>query len=161
MLPNTTLHKLANVAARLDCGIVTPANERVKKLAARPVTSPRLRGEVGSRALARGFRVRGNGASPNCGTLCNLQKAPYPDPLPAGGERENSAALIQLTPGFFTRSYAGMTGMSDAEFISTIPSQPQTRGSRGSIPSIEPWMPAFASMTKKLGSHTLTLTTRY
>src|SRR5271163_1477932 len=39
----------------------TPAFERVKELAARPVTSPRLRGEVGICASARGFRVRGNG----------------------------------------------------------------------------------------------------
>src|SRR5271166_4814689 len=39
--------------------------ERVKELAARPVTSPRLRGEVGTRAPACGDRVRGRGTYRN------------------------------------------------------------------------------------------------
>jgi len=40
-----------------ECCPWASAFERVKELAARPVTSPRLRGEVRTRASARGFRV--------------------------------------------------------------------------------------------------------
>src|SRR5882672_5481877 len=85
------------------------AAEAVKRsgLNMQPAASPRLRGEVGICASARRSRVRGSGACPNCGTLCNFQKAPQPAPLPASGARENSAALIQTTPDFFTCSKAG------------------------------------------------------
>jgi|GEM_PF-6251527 len=45
-------------------------------------------------------RMPGEGQrrDPNCGTLCYLQEAPHPNPLPASGARENPAALIQPTP---------------------------------------------------------------
>jgi len=73
---------------------VSPAKERVKELAVRPVTSPRLRGEVGMRALARGSRVRGKGPLHNGEWLYNREEAPHPNPLHASGARENRAAVI-------------------------------------------------------------------
>src|SRR6266571_2116516 len=60
----------------------TPALDRVKESAAAPTTSPRLRGEVGIRALARGSRVRGKGACCNGGRLYNCKQAPHPSPPP-------------------------------------------------------------------------------
>jgi hypothetical protein len=72
---------------------VIPAKARVKELASRPATSPRLRGEVGICASERGFRVRGNATSSDCGALCNVQQAPHPDPLPASGARGNKAGI--------------------------------------------------------------------
>ena len=44
--------------------------------------------------------MSGNDGSPNCGDLC---RAPTPT-FSAGGARENSAALIEPTPDFFTSS---------------------------------------------------------
>jgi hypothetical protein len=68
-------------------GPVTQATERVKELAARPVTSPLSRGEVGIRALARGVRVdfkvflrRASG----CTTV--KRSAPQPSPRKRGEE---------------------------------------------------------------------------
>jgi len=78
--------------------------EFVKECGARPANSPRLRGEVGIRALARGSRVRGKGACCNGGHLYNRKQAPHPNPLPTSGARENPVALIQPIPDFFTNS---------------------------------------------------------
>jgi hypothetical protein len=50
-----------------------------------PVTSPRLRGEVGSCAQ-RGFRVRASFLI-DLRVLYNREAAPHPDPLPASGAR--------------------------------------------------------------------------
>jgi len=69
----------------------TPALERVRELAARPVTSPRLRGEVGICASARGFRGGATALFCNGELLYNREEAPHPNPLPARGARENRA----------------------------------------------------------------------
>src|SRR5215831_15779238 len=55
-------------------------------------TSPRLRGEVDSRAQ-RGCRVRGMLQAPALG-VARSRAAPHPYPLPASGAREHRAALI-------------------------------------------------------------------
>src|SRR6267142_4277553 len=52
-------------------------------LTAQPITSPRLRGEVGSRTQ-RGFRVRGN-LSLQLRVRWSRELAPHPHPLPASG----------------------------------------------------------------------------
>src|SRR5208282_5012295 len=72
-----------------ECCRWTSAFERVKELAARPVTSPRLRGEVGMRASARGFRVRGNGVPP-LAERCAISKRPLTPTLsPQAGPGRN------------------------------------------------------------------------
>lgn len=65
----------AALGSAVRLGSVTQATERVKELAARPVTSPLSRGEVGIRALARGFRVRGKGVPRNCEWLHSREEA--------------------------------------------------------------------------------------
>src|SRR5271166_2414557 len=72
-----------------ECCPWASAFERVKELAARPVTSPRLRGEVRTRASARGFRVRGNGVSP-IAKPCAISKRPLTSTLsPQAGPGRN------------------------------------------------------------------------
>src|SRR6516164_287570 len=58
-----------------------PACEHVKELAAHPVTSPRLRGEVGICAPERGFRVRGV-HPPATAALRTTIKRPLTQPSP-------------------------------------------------------------------------------
>jgi hypothetical protein len=52
------------------------------RLRGRPVTSPRLRGEVGVRALGRGVRVRGNAELPNGEYLYDPARGPSPHASP-------------------------------------------------------------------------------
>ena len=56
------------------------------------VTSPRLRGEVGSRTS--GCRVRGE-LLPHLRAPCSREQAPHPGPLPAGGARRYSAHALR------------------------------------------------------------------
>jgi peptide/nickel transport system ATP-binding protein len=55
-----------------------------------PLTSPRLRGEVDAQ------RASGEGDSP---LVALVERAPHPDPLPAGGEREKRPGGDALTSG--------------------------------------------------------------
>ena len=75
----------AELGSAFRLGPVTQATERVKELAARPVTSPLSWGEVGIRALARGFRVRGKGFLPNCEWLYNREEARTSTVAPQAG----------------------------------------------------------------------------
>ena len=74
-----------------------PRKERVKQSVVRPVTSPRLWGEVGIRTLAPGKPSEGQVPVPGDGLLCKLQEAPHPDPLPASGARERSTAGMTMS----------------------------------------------------------------
>jgi hypothetical protein len=75
-------------------------SEAVKELTARPVTSPRLRGEVGIRAVAR---IPGEGQSPvhNVCVSANQEQAPHPNPLPASGAREWPEGFDHASTRFF------------------------------------------------------------
>src|SRR5271165_3910651 len=64
----------------------------------RPVTSPRLRGEVGIFAHARRSRVRGGASDKPGAAVHNPKEAPHPDPLPASGARGNPRAVFQPMP---------------------------------------------------------------
>jgi hypothetical protein len=58
------------------------SHKDVNKLAARLVTSPRLRGEVGICAPPRGYQVRGKRPSRDGGFSYNREEAPSPQPSP-------------------------------------------------------------------------------
>ena len=105
----------------------------MKELASRPATSPRLRGEVGISASARGFRVRGNGALV-LAEFCAIVKRPLTPPLspqagrgrtlrlgsgkrpisshalrrPRSGRLEGRTTPIQAIVDFLTPSKAGI-----------------------------------------------------
>jgi hypothetical protein len=83
--------------------VIADVCKPVKELTAQSITSPRLRGEVGSRAR-RGERVRGS-CLPHLWMLRGRQDAPHPDPLPASGAREYRAALIHEC---FLRTFANL-----------------------------------------------------
>jgi len=67
-------------------------------------TSPRLRGEVGSRTV----RLPGEGDALNPAlTTARCPKAPHPDPLPAGGAREHHTILSHQSPPSHIRQFLG------------------------------------------------------
>ena len=81
----------------------------MKELAERPVTLPRLRGEVGIRVLAHGLRVMGTGPLRNGERLYN-RGVSYPNPLLASAARANRAAVIQPMPDLFIHAQSGSPG---------------------------------------------------
>ena len=69
------------------------------------VTSPRLRGEVGSRASA--IRARGNHRE-----VEHFEYPPHPTPLPASGEREQTESPARIAPYTSVRDLWLRTGLS-------------------------------------------------
>src|SRR5208282_1981722 len=116
----------------------------------RPVTSPRLRGEVGICAHARRSRVRGGASDKPGAAVHNPKEAPHPDPLPASGARGNPRAVFQPVPVtskslpvlFSSASYAFRGGFLVRPFIIAL-----TLGAAGAVfSSLEEDVPAIGSL---------------
>ena len=76
--------------------------------AAASATSPRLRGEIGSRSDP------GEGASPPAE---RMESPPHPDPLPASGEREQAALyrlMAWLSPAYPVGAFSYSGGIERA-----------------------------------------------
>jgi hypothetical protein len=98
-----------------------PANDAlVEQLATHSITSPRLRGEAGIRALACGFRVRGKAR-----TYIPQRPSPRPPPRNRGeGEsdpiRERSAVSLKGKVAIVTGGIARVVGFVAGEGASYL-----------------------------------------